>query len=190
MILSDFIQTHNALIMENKSQLEKPESFDDWNDADSIRVLTDDELFACNEYAKHIKQQGEDKQGEVLESKAKILAKHTGHHEDLLSAELLNEDCVTPKAAFAAMQEHGEQIAAEIKKWQENYPSSQNGDKEKAHLEGMYANNKEGWDKVEKYEKENARLREALQKITSQQVVKNPVAYEMFLIASEALPTK
>lgn len=33
--------------------MKKPECFDDYNNADSMRVLTDDEISACEEYAKH-----------------------------------------------------------------------------------------------------------------------------------------
>lgn len=60
-------------------------------------------------------------EGSQPEKKEVILAKHSGHHADLLADDLLNEDCVSPKACFAAMDDWGNVISNQFKKWKD-YP--------------------------------------------------------------------
>jgi hypothetical protein len=66
-----------------------------------------------------------------LKSKFETLSKHSGHYQDLIEGSLLNDNCITPKEAVAAMQEYGEQIALEIKSLQNPPSVSQDEQEEK-----------------------------------------------------------
>lgn len=63
-------------------------------------------------------------------TKAEVLAKHSGHYSDLLEDAFLNDKCITPKEAFNSMQEWGEEIANELKKWKDYPPPVQGISKE------------------------------------------------------------